>query len=79
MDGLIEQVRLRAYELWQMNGMRGCDVAHWTAAEMEIQARATHAAPAAKKVTKAAPKSAARKPAARKVASKKDAGIAASI
>jgi hypothetical protein len=39
MDMMIEQIRRRAYELWEANGMQGCDVAHWTAAEREIRGR----------------------------------------
>lgn len=75
MDMMIEQIRLRAYELWQLNGMHGCDVAHWTAAETEIMARTKVAAPrkSGKSVRSAAAKSAVRKP-----TSKKDVGLAAS-
>ena len=79
MDGMIEQVRLRAYELWQMNGMRGCDVAHWTAAEHEILARTVAiASTKAKKSVKPAGKSVSLKSTVRKTSRKKDAQIAAS-
>ena len=72
MDGMIEQVRLRAYELWQMSGMmQGRDIEHWTAAECEVRARLGDAVPAkAKTKAKAAVASASKAP-ARKSAPRK--------
>ena len=72
MDGMIEQVRLRAYELWQMSGMmQGRDIEHWTTAECEVRARLGDGAPAkaskkAKAAVASAPKATARKSASRK-------------
>ena len=72
MDGMFEQVRLRAYELWQMSGMiQGHDVEHWTAAECEVRARHGDTAPAkankkVKAADAAAPKAPTRKSASRK-------------
>ena len=83
MDGMIEQVRLRAYELWQANGMQGCDVAHWTAAETEVRARLMGAAPAKTKTAAktAAPKAVRKIAAAPRKGAKKlaPAGIAATL
>jgi hypothetical protein len=71
MDGMNEQVRLRAYELWQMSGMtHGREIEHWTMAEHEIRTRLGETAPAkAKKKTTKTVAASATKPRARKAAS----------
>ncbi len=80
MDAMIDQVRRRAYELWELNGMvAGRDVDHWMAAETEIRAKL--AAPTVK--TKKAKKTAAAPAPMRKVAARKakaaSTGVAASL
>ncbi len=56
MDVNLEQVRVRAYELWLRDGMAdGRDRDHWHAAESELLARARAKPPTvAKRKTKSA-------------------------
>ena len=35
-EGLIERIRVRAYEIWEGNGREGNPEEHWLAAEREI-------------------------------------------
>jgi hypothetical protein len=55
MNANLEQVRLRAYELWLRDGMAdGRDWEHWHAAECELRNASVQAAPA--KATTGSPK-----------------------
>lgn len=73
MDMIIEQIRRRAYEMWEANGKQGCDVAHWVAAEREIRASVVEA-PSAKPARMKRASAAA--PARKAVPSRKIAGKA---
>jgi hypothetical protein len=58
MDANLEQqVRMRAYELWVLNGkIDGHDSDHWYAAESELRAKGTDKAPIAIEIFATKPK-----------------------
>jgi hypothetical protein len=67
MDGHIEQIRRRAYELWIESGMaEGQDWDHWHRAEHELMMQHEHATPKAPARARSAAKKGAPKPVVRK-------------